>query len=100
LPIFADGLRILFNRVKKYNIVHLRRPLLEKAFSRRIRGILWSAWTPYDSLYRNYELTYTNANNATIIEPVSLTDSIHEHDGYVDIDNIRLFDWNPSKELS
>jgi hypothetical protein len=46
LPIFADGLRYLVEAVRRYDITHERRNILEESFKRRIRGMLWSVWNP------------------------------------------------------
>lgn len=46
LPIFADGLTRLFDGVQRYCIDHPGTALLSKVFHNRVRGLLWSAWTP------------------------------------------------------
>ena len=55
MPIVSDGLLRLFDRIQWYDIPHSRRSLLEKMFHKRIRGLLWAAWTP-DELSPDMEL--------------------------------------------
>jgi hypothetical protein len=46
LPLFAPGLEKLVRAIEKYDIRHPQRAFIRKAFEDRIRGVLWTAWTP------------------------------------------------------
>lgn len=46
LPIFAQGVELLYQAVKKYALEHPRKKLLEQVYDNRINGLLWSAWRP------------------------------------------------------
>ncbi len=48
IPIFADGLARLNNGIERFSSSDRRTLLIRRVFAKRVRGLLWSAWTPQD----------------------------------------------------
>lgn len=46
LPMVADGLTRLREGVRRYGIQHPRADLLDRVYDRRVRGMIWTAWSP------------------------------------------------------
>jgi len=48
LPVFAEGLMRLASGIKRFDVQHPRVEELKRVFVRRVRNLLWTAWTNDD----------------------------------------------------
>ena len=50
VPMFVEGLKILNQAVRKYEIVHPQTALIKEIFENHVQELLWTAWTPKENL--------------------------------------------------
>ena len=48
LPVFAEGLMRLASGIKRFDVQHSRVEQVKQVFEKRVRNLLWTAWTDDD----------------------------------------------------
>jgi hypothetical protein len=59
LPIISESIKLLSDAISEYAIVHSHSEILNEAYERRIRGMLWSGWTPMSQIYEKIWYKYS-----------------------------------------